>query len=269
MTAFQKNDRLPLPREHGAWAMFFVPLTVGIGAANRSDAATLLFALTAFGFFLLRYPLAVALKSRAPDVRAHAWRWSAIYAALTLVSGTTLLLVTQLALLAGLAVLGFASLAIYLGFAVRRAEMSLAGEWLGIAGLALAAPGAYLVATRALDATAFAIYALNVGYFGGTVSYIKFKVREQLRVVAPNASLTARLWAGRWTLAYHALTLGVVLALAGIGWTPMVLTLAFGLPLCKVVGGLLLRPARLNVPRLGFIELGVTLGFVFIVLLAY
>jgi hypothetical protein len=147
--------------------------------------------------------------------------------------------------------------------------MTLLGEWIGIAGLALGAPGAYLVATRALDPTAFAIYVLNVLYFGGTVFYIKFKVREQPRVVLPNATWHARVFAGRITLAYHALALALIVAFAVIGWLPALVVIAFAPAVCKAIGGVLTRQARLNIRRLGFIELGLSIAFSLLVFIAY
>ncbi len=260
--------RLLLPHEHGAWAMFIAPLITGIGAAGALNADTLLFSLTAFGFFLMRFPLMLATKSRASDARAFALRWSAIYAALTLIGGAILLLSTWLWILVGLGALGFATLVVYLWLAARRAEMTVWGEWIGIAGLALGAPGAYVVARGALDATAIALYVLNILYFGGTVLYIKFKVREQPRVVL-QPSLRARLWSGRVSLLYHAIVAALVAIFAAMNWLPALVPIAFILPMCKVIGGVLSKPKRLNIRRLGFIELGFTIVFLVVILAAF
>lgn len=260
----------PLPREHGAWAMFAAPVLVGLGAAGRIDVPVILFALTALGFFLLRYPLMLAIKSRAPQARRNALRWSAIYGLFTGLVGILLMLVTQLWLLVPIAALGMLSLAFYLWQAAHRAEMSTLGEWTGIAGLALGAPGAYLVATGTLNGLAWALYAFNVLFFGGTVFYVKFKVREQPRLVPPSAGWATRLWAGRLTLAYHALVTLAVAALALTGLVPALVVLGFVPMLCKAVGGVIaLPPSRINFRRLGFIELGVTGLFTFAILLAY
>jgi hypothetical protein len=261
--------RVPLPREHGAWAMFIVPLWVGIGTAGVLNAYVILFALTAFGFFLLRYPLMLALKNRAPQARADALRWSAVYGTITFIGGAVLFVTSQLWLLIPLGTLGMASLAVYLWHAAHRAEMTTAGEWIGIAGLALGAPGAYLVATGTLNMTALALYWLNLLYFGGTVFYIRFKVREQPRVVSPSASWGACLWAGRVTVLYHTMAMIVVALFAMIGFVPALAPIAFVPAMCKAIGGVVTRPARLNVRRLGFMEVGFTTVYAFIVLLAY
>jgi hypothetical protein len=264
-----KTWKIVLPREHGAWAMSLVPLLVGIGASGVWNANLLLLTLTVFGFFLLRYPLMLAIKTRAPAARRNALRWSAIYVALTACSGAWLLMASQEWLLIPLGALGLATLVVYLALAARRAEMSLAGEWLGIAGLALGAPAGYLVATRTLDETALALYLLNVLYFGGTVFYIRFKIREQPRTTTTTASFGARLWAGRATLGYHAMVLLMVALLAAIGMLPALAAAAFVLPMCKVVTGVFTQPTRLNIPRLGLIELVITVTFAFAVLAAY
>lgn len=269
MPARQNNLRPILPREHGAWAMFIVPLCIGIAAARTVNLATLFFALTAFGFFLLRYPMMLAIKNRAPDARREAIRWSAIYGTITLIAGALLMIAAQLWLLIPLGALGAISLAFYLWLAARRAEMSVIGEWTGIVGLALGAPGAYLVATNSLDTNALALYILNVLYFGGTISYIKFKVREQPRVVTPNADWRARVWAGRVTIIYHAFAFALIAAFATLGFLPALVTLAFVPALCKAIGGAMNRPARLNIRHLGFIELGSSILFAILVLLAY
>jgi hypothetical protein len=259
----------PLPREHGAWAMFAAPLLVGIGVAEKLNIAVWLFVLVALGFFLVRYPLMLTVKSRSPQARGDALRWSLLYSALTSVCGIALLAITQQWLLIPFGLLGFASLAEYLWLASRREEMSTLGEWIGIAGLALGAPGAYLVAVGSLDATALVLYVLNVLYFGGTVFYIKFKVREQPRAVSLSADLKSRLWAGRTTLAFHGLVFLFIGVIALQGWVPAIILFAFALPLCKVVNGVITRPVRINIPRLGITELALTVVFALVVLAGY
>lgn len=273
-----KSMRMPLPHEHGAWAMFIVPLVIGTGvgvarATSNSDAKLItemfLFAIVSFGFFLLRYPLMMLFKARNAEARQSAILWSAVYGALTSIGGLALVVVTQLGWLVLVGLLGVGWLSIYLWLVARRQEMSVVGEWLGIAGLALAAPGAYLVAARALDTTAIALYFLCVLFFGGTVYYIKFKVREQPRVVKPDASVSTRLFAARAPMFYSIVALAFVAGLVFVDWIPAFVIVAFGLPLFKTIIGALDRPARLNVPRLGITELGYSIAFAIIVLLAF
>jgi hypothetical protein len=258
--------------------MFIVPLWVGIGAAVLRPSASInlalrvaelsLFIVTVFGFFLLRYPLMLAVKSRARPARAQALRWAVIYGAMTGAGGALLLVLSRQLLLVPIGLLGLLSLGFYLGHASRREEMSTLGEWTGIAGLALGAPGAYLILTGTLDATALLLYLFNLLYFGGTVAYVKFKVRVQPRVIIPSG-WGPRLWAGRVTIAYHAVVILLVALLALIGWAPALAPIAFVPAFCKSVGGVVTRPARLSLRRLGLVELVFTVAFAFVVLLAY
>ncbi len=261
--------RPPLPREHGAWAMFVAPLLVGIGAAGKITLDLVLLSVTVFGFFLLRYPLMLVIKSRPGSARTVAWRWAAFYAAVTALAGTMLMAQTRLWLLVPMGLLGFISLSIYLWHAARRAEMSALSEWVGIAGLALGAPGAFVVATHQLNSTAWGLYLLNVLYFGGTVFYVKFRVREQPRLLKAGADWRSRLWAGRVALLYHLLAIAAVLVFAALHLVPALVLAAFALPMCKVIGGIFSPATRVNIRRLGFIEVGLTTLFAIVVLIAY
>jgi hypothetical protein len=249
--------------------MLVVPVWVGIGTAGVVNGPVILFVLTAFGFFLLRYPLMLAIKSRSPTARSTALRWSTIYGVLTLVLGVALVVLFPNWLLVPLGALGFISLVAYLWNAAHRAEMTTAGEWIGIAGLALGAPGAYLVAMRQLDVTAVALYLLNLFYFGGTVFYVKFKVREQPRLARVSDNWSALFWAGRVTLAYHLLVLAIIASFAILGIVPALAPIAFIPVVCKTIGGVATSPSRLNLRRLGLIELGFTVMFALVILIAY
>lgn len=255
--------------------MFIVPLWVGIGAAYPHHAPpvsavfpVLLFAVAVVGFFLLRYPLMLVIKARAQTVRRDAIRWSVIYGVITIVSGGILLLFSRQWLLIPIGAFGLVSLFVYLGFAWKREEMSTLGEWAGIAGLSLGAPGGYLMVSGNLDNTAMILYLLNVLYFGGTVSYVKFKVREQPRMNHA-ATWSSRLWAGRVTISYHALAIAIVVLLAFFGWMPALAAIAFVPTLCKVVGGAITRPTRPNFLRLGLIEAGFATAFGVFVIAAF
>ncbi len=265
-----KHWEASLPREHGAWAMFVAPLLVGIGTARAINIPILLFSMTAFGFFLLRYPLMLAIKARSPVLKAEAVRWSALYAAIAGLAGIILFTLDPSLALIAMGAIGAASLAIYLWLASKRSEMSLAGEWIGVAGLVLGAPGAYFIATGKLNEVALALYVLNVLYFGGTIFYVKFRVREQPRLVRPEDSLMQRLWVGRATISYHVLTAALVAGMVAVGVAPALVVLAFIPMFCKAIGGVAAIPQRrLNMRRLGFVELGLTVYFALFLLAAF
>jgi hypothetical protein len=90
-----------------------------------------------------------------------------------------------------------------------------------------------------------------------------------MRVVSRDATWQDKLWAGRVSLVYHGMVCVVVVLLAMIRFAPMLVSVAFLLPMCKTLAGVLRRPIKLNIPRLGFIELGFTAAFALVMLLAF
>jgi hypothetical protein len=248
--------------------MLLVPLVIGLGVAGRLDARGILFAGAALALFLARYPITQMIKR--PRLRGEPawWGWTVVY--WLLAAGFTLPLLVRhnrwgLVLIGGLA--GLLMIGYLVGVA-RRVEMTVAWEWLGIAGLTLTAPGAYYTATGLLDATAVLLWLINLLYFGGTVFYIRLKVREQPRRPAP-ASLRKRLLAGRATLVYHFFALALVLWLASFGWVPALAPLAFAPCLAKALRGVVAWSGRPNMVRLGVTEIVHSLAFGVLLLLAY
>ncbi len=248
--------------------MLLVPLLVGLGVAGQVGGPGLLFAGAALSLFLARYPMTWMVKR--PRLRREAawWGWTLVY--LLLAGALTLPLLLRhgrwgLVVIGGLAA---TLMGAYLAMVVRRAEMTVAGEWLGIAGLTLTAPGAYYAATGLLNATGLLLWLINLLYFGGTVFYIRLKVREQPRRPAP-ASLAERLRAGQATLVYHLFALALVLWLASFGWVPALAPLAFAPCLAKALRGVIAWSGRPNMVRLGVTEIVHSLAFGALVLLAY
>ena len=100
----------PIPKEHGSWAMFMVPLLLGFIIASTWQWSSLVLIVAALGFFLVRYPLALLVKTRnrkrTNSDKAHLWRWTLIYGGLTVLSGAWLVLVRQLWWLIPLGIFG-------------------------------------------------------------------------------------------------------------------------------------------------------------------
>lgn len=260
-----------LPREHGAWAMFIVPLVVGLAIGARRNQldgciTTLLFVLAAFGFFLVRYPLMLLIKTRHSNAEGNVLLWSGIYGAVAFVGGVAALILTQVWELVIIGLIGGGLLGIHLWLAARRQEMSVVGQWSAIAGATLAAPGAYLLYAHRFDTTAAMLYVLSFLFFGGTVYYIKFKVREQLRVTTDASNAWTRLWAARAPILYSLVAIFLVALFAMIGWVSASAIVAMLVPLPKVLIGALERPVRVSLPRLGIIEIGHSIIFALVMI---
>lgn len=262
--------RSPLiAREHGTWAMLLVPLLVGLGIAGRGWGPGILFGLAALSFFLARYPMTLLVKSWGRRrSQTERWTWIAVYLALAIAFAVPLVLHYHRWLLFPLGGLAVLLLTVYLIQVDRRREMTVWGEFLGIAGLTLTAPAVYYVATGVLGITALLLWLINLLYFGGTVFYIKLKVREQPRQPPP-WSRKERLSRGGATLAYHVLAITTVAILSLFGWLPAAVPVAFAPCLAKAVRGVLAWSGRPHMLRLGLTEVAHAVAFGTLLLLAY
>ncbi|MFN8454036.1 MAG: YwiC-like family protein [Anaerolineae bacterium] len=262
----------PLPKEHGSWAMLIVPLVLGWAIAPAWHWRILPLFIAALGFFLLRHPLAVLVKirKRVSEDKSYWWRWAAIYAGLTTLSAAWLVLGQGLWWLVGLGFLGAALLLLNLWLVARRQEMSLTGELAGIAGLVLGAPMAYYATSSLLDDAAALLWLINFLYFGGTVFYIKLKVRQQPRLPTPER-MSERLVKAKACLTYQTAAITILIALVALQLAPVLIPLAFIPVTLKMFHGAWQWQDKksLNLVRLGVIEIIHAIAFAALVILAF
>ena len=264
--------RPPLPKEHGSWAMFAIPLLLGLSVAPLWNGRSVVLLIAALGLFLLRFPLAILVKTRqrSDANRSMLIRWAIVYASVALISGGYLIVIERLVWLMPMGLIGAMVALLHLWLVARRQEMSAAGELIGIFGLALGAPMAYYTAGGQLDQAAWALWLINGLYFGGTVFYIKLKVRQQPRLPMPDR-LGERLVKAKACLTYQAIVLTLVMALVAIQRMPALAPLAFAPMTFKVVYGATQWQARksLSLPRLGAIEMVHSILFAVLVIIAF
>ena len=165
-----------IPREHGVWPMFLVPLLVGAGVAPISDGMVGLLLSAAIFAHVARYELLLLVRLRAKGgVDRRAFLLFLSSSALAFTSALFLVLEARWLLLSlGGGALLFMALHTFL--ALKRTERSIHGELLGIAGLTMTAPAAYYVAAGELNVAAFTLWLLSFLYFGRSVFYVKMKV---------------------------------------------------------------------------------------------
>jgi hypothetical protein len=262
----------PLPKEHGSWAMLIVPLLLGLMIAPAWHWRALVLLVAALAFFLTRHPLALLVKTRKRPGANNPYfqQWTLIYAALTALSGVWLVLAQGLWWLMPMGILGGGLLFFHLWLVAQRQEMSVVGELVGIFGLALGAPLAYYTASGQLDGTAAALWVVNVLYFGGTVFYIKLKVRQQPRQPAPTR-LSERLVKARACLAYQTIALTLIILLVTFRQAPLLTPLALVPATLKILWGVWQWQDKksLNLTRLGVTEIFHSLAFTGLVILAF
>jgi len=108
------RSTLRLPREHGAWAMFYVPFVLGVLVAGRVSPPVLLLLVATSALFIARESLLVWWRAhsrgRQTQASGQAGRLLLIYFAIAALSGAPLVLFYKLYWLAPLALIGCALL---------------------------------------------------------------------------------------------------------------------------------------------------------------
>jgi hypothetical protein len=112
------------------------------------------------------------------------------------------------------------------------------------------------VAGGRLDGTALLLGLVNGLYFGGTVFYIKLKVRRQPRLAAP-AHPSQRLLEAKACLGYQTMALSLIILLATFSLAPLLIPLALVPSTFKVLLGAWQWQDKksLSLVRLGLIEM--------------
>ncbi len=252
--------------------MFTVPLIIGCVVAAQWQWRTLWLIATALGLFLVRFPIDTLIKTRKRPTadRARLIRWAMVYGSVAAIGGGWLLVIDRLFWLIPLGMAGIALLIYHWRLVERRQEMSARGELAGIFGLALGAPLAYYVSTGILNGTALGLWIVNALYFGGTVFYIKLKVRQQPKEPAPDR-VSERLVKARACLTYQSVVLTLIMVLIASHRLPALALFAFVPMTIKVLYGATRWQDRksLSLPRLGVIEMVHSVVFAVLIIAAF
>lgn len=246
-----KRSRLRLPKEHGAWAMLYVPFAVGALVAWTVSLRLLLLLLTVTFVFIARESLVAWWRSRnrgREDFEAR--RFMIAYLLVAALFGVPMLVVYKLYWLAPIAVATLILLVVNAQQAVRREDRSMGGEMMAIAGLTLTAPAAYYVSLGAFDSTALWLWALCGLYFASSVFYVKLRVHT----INPRKEETRRQSWWRCAL-YHSILLASLLLLAITGSLNLSVLAAFSPVLIRSFWHLAKPVRQINLRRVGWLEI--------------
>ncbi len=259
------RSRLRLPKEHGAWAMLYVPMLVGMLVAGSVSWGVVLFVLAATFLFIARESLLIWWRARTRGAaRYDARRMMLIYLGLAGMFGAPLILVYRLFYLVPLGAVILLLLIFNTRQAVRREDRTTSGELVAILGLTSTSAAAHYVARGTLEATAFWLWSLAALYFASSIFYVKLRVyslnqrKEQLR---------RETW--RQCALYHGF-LAVSLALLALTGSSNLFILAAFSPVLIRSFWHLARPAnQLNLRRVGVLELIYSLVFLVFITLTF
>lgn len=259
--------RIPLPREHGAWAVLLVPLFVATGAVGQWGVRSGLLLGTVLSLYLARYPLVLWARSRFELFPEKGLSILSVWLAIGLGLGAVLTFNYRLYLLVPFAMAGALFLLVHLMLVRYRNERTILGEFLGIGALTLTAPAAFYAATGSMSALAFLLWFVNVVYFGASVFYVKMRVADRSRTASLQRP-EGRLFAGSLLL-YQGVALSGIALLSYFGLLPPLTVVAFLPMTLHMAVDAARREKQLDIKRLGFTLVGHSVAFALLVVGAF
>lgn len=260
------EGRIPpmmVTKEHGSWAVLFVPMLVNAYVAGRWSSNVVLVALAALGAFLAYVPAQVLLRHylSVPQPAARlrqAKFWGMIYAVVTIASGAVLLFHGYIFFLA---IGGAGAISFFANFyLVKCYSKMIFTDLIAVAGLALGGPSVYYVLTGSLDRIALSLYLLNFLFFGCSVFYVHMKIKSSAAKMS-EVRWKEKLIFGRLNLLYFAAVVAVVAILSVVHLIPFIVLIAFVPMITQGVQGTLRLSSRVHFKNLGFILLGQSILF--------
>lgn len=167
-------------KEHGTWAMVYVPLISGFATSRIFDFSGFLFLLAvSFAYFSYR-PAEIILQEKIRqrnnrDKIYHAGVWGVIYISLAAGLGIPVLIIKARTM-----ILAAASIALIFFLAAEIISIKFKSAYLrdllSISGLTLLAPIAYYFSTGVTDRVAVEVWAYNLFFFLSSAVYIHMKL---------------------------------------------------------------------------------------------
>jgi YwiC-like protein len=260
------GDNIPpivITKEHGSWAVLFVPMIVNAYVAGRWSNDFILVILAALAAFLAYVPAQVLLRHYV-DVPQQVERfrqakfWGMVYAGVTIVAGVALLIKGYVVLLVIGAAGGISFLTNF--FFVMYYSKRIATDLIAVAGLTLGGPSVYYVLMGILDRTEFFLYLLNLLFFCCSVFYVHMKIQFSA------AKKSGMAWResvrfGKLNLLCLASVASCVGILAALHCIPIVAFTAFVPMIVHGIYGTVNLSHRVQFKKLGFILLGHSMMF--------
>lgn len=257
-----RAERIPIPKEHGAWALLYGPYMLSVLAFPWRPMLWVMLLVAITFLYLAHEPLLRIVRSRGKNVdterRNHWRRWLLIFLLPGLSACFVIAAIGPLAQVIPFGFLVAACFLIHIVLAGRKEERTHLGELVGVVGLTTTVPVAGLLAGEGLG-MALRIWILCILYFSSAIFFVKMLMTRFMgrpeaprRTVESNVYHSLLLPGALWTAAPIGVLLGTLAA-----FLPAVIRAFWGLRLPS--GG------RLNLKRIGYTEVALTVWFVVIV----
>lgn len=226
----QPTSSLLIPREHGSWGLWLLPLISGavvgyVFGPHAALAPVLWFGLAAASAFLIYQPLESLLglsliKTRSQRQQRTALIWIIVLTIAAVCSVLELLHLQRfLVLLIGVVASGCFGVRFLLG---RSRRVRVLKQLIGALGLSSTAAGAYYAATGRMDRTALTIWLASWLFAVGQIEYVQLRLRS-----AQVRSSRQRAMNSLAVSVFHVLVMSIAIAAGMAHAAPLLLGLTF------------------------------------------
>jgi hypothetical protein len=248
--------RIPIPREHGTWAMLYIPMLLAVVLTGVLNLKSFLFFLAVTALFFLRDPLESSARLRI--LRVHERRryfdlWSSIFALIALIAGTVLIFYYRLFDLIWFASFFLAVFVAHLVLSHHKQERGIVSQLIAVVALTSTGPAMQYVVTGSVNSITWSLWILSILYFSSSVFFVKMHVRRHTQK-ADARSITVKCFA------YHVFLVVVLTALAAYSFIPALTMIAFA-PVVLRIFFSMSHNSTLNLKRIGIAEVMYTLFF--------
>lgn len=256
MKTKNKAFDIPLPREHGAWVMLYVPVIIAAfraGAVPFIPFVLLLCAIT--GAFLVRHAAELVLRGKGSNATKI---WLTVYLAITVTCGGDLLFSANFSRLAIIFLAAAVLFGLHAWLAVtpsrKRLDRTIWGELLGIAALCLTGPATWIVCISHTPLEAWLEWGACLLFFGSGIFHVKMLL-DCGKLSRSNTPDTYRRIVGASKL-YHLLIIPLAfLPLLIIGVHGVWIAVAFLPAVFRAWQGILHPPYRIpSLKKVGYME---------------
>jgi len=257
--------KIPIPKQHGAWGMLYVPFLTAASSFGIVNAELVLTFFLLTLAFVLQEPLLGLIRFYPVREKNHQrfrflLTWAILFAALLLL---TVVILTIKFARPNLFLFGtFAALllALHVFQQKGRTDRTIGGEFLSVLGLTLSAPVTCYVLTGRIDRLALMLWLFNIVYFTSSIFYVKLRVSRAANKKYGNSIL-------HQCMIYHAILFVLLVGAIYARQLSAFILLAFLPILARSFWAFLIPKKQLNLRRIGLAE--IVFSIIFLVFLSF
>ncbi len=256
-----------ITKEHGSWAILFVPVIMGISAAQNFDHSIWILAISIFFLFMSYAPAEILLlnklkKRNFSNKDKNAKSWLIIYFSIAVILGlfAVIFFNKYLLLFFGAVASIFFLLSQIFSFKFKKNVWS---DLIAMFGLTLSAPAMIYFLDGKLNQTSLLVWFFNLIFFASSAIYVHFKIK--IASVKNTEKSFSEISLGKLNLIFHVFAISLLIFFAVKFPSKIFLSIAFLPMFVHALLGTFKLSGKTNFKKLGFTLLGYSIIFAMVI----